>query len=244
MPDSITDAAYWDARTIQVRPRPPSRLNVAVRDLTRLLGRHINPGDRVVEAGCAPGKFLLWCAAQGAHVSGIEYAPKSHEATRDLFARAGHPADLRCEDLLETTFGSQFDLAFSIGLIEHFRGDTLRQMVRKHVELVKPGKTAVIIIPNFQGFYGPIFRWADQEGYDAHNIELMSVEALRETVPEDLSASVKVYRYGMLTPWITSRGREGLVHKLVLWAANCVGLVQPFRVGPLCPWLVLEIVRV
>jgi 2-polyprenyl-3-methyl-5-hydroxy-6-metoxy-1,4-benzoquinol methylase len=76
---------HWDARDLAVARRLPSRLFVTVNDLIRLLARHIRLGNTVLEVGCAPGKFLLWCALAGqARVSGVEYAPRSAEVTGQL----------------------------------------------------------------------------------------------------------------------------------------------------------------
>src|ERR1700712_1664965 len=96
---------HWDKRAGRARPRLPSKLNAAVGDFLALLDPHVAPGSRVLEVGCAPGKFLLWCAlAKHAHACGVEYADKSCKATVELFADANAPADIRNEDFMQTSF--------------------------------------------------------------------------------------------------------------------------------------------
>jgi 2-polyprenyl-3-methyl-5-hydroxy-6-metoxy-1,4-benzoquinol methylase len=241
----LSSPEHWDSREGKLRARLPSRLNVGVRDITDLLRRHIKPGDKVFEVGCAPGKYLLWCAIAGqAEVSGIEYAPKSYQQTVNLFRDMNVTADLRNEDFFETSFPSaSFDMVYSLGLIEHFTGERLTKIVDKHVDLLKPGGTAVIIIPNYQTWYGTIFKKLDRATYDTHNIEMMSMTALEQLAPYGTSATV--YRYGCLTPWILSYGLpRSPLGKLTMYGMNLIGLLQPFNVRALSPWLVLEIKRV
>jgi len=246
MSTTLTDESHWDKREGQARPRPPSRLNVSVADLTDLLARHINPGDSVMEVGCAPGKYLLWCAMIAkAEVSGGEFAERSFEATKQLFQDASVEADIRHEDFLESTFTpGQFDVVYSFGLIEHFVGDELNRMVRKHVEMVKPGGTAIMVIPNFHGIYGTIFSRLDRATYDTHNINIMTEDAVAKLAPSDLTETFKAYSYGRLSPWIVSFGTPTNVFmRLVLLGLNVVGLLQPFQIKAISPWLVLEITR-
>jgi SAM-dependent methyltransferase len=240
----LSSPEHWDSRKGKLRARLPSRLNVGVRDITDLLRRHIKPGDKVLEVGCAPGKYLLWCAVAGkAEVSGIEYAPKSYQDTVNLFRNMNVVIDLRNEDFFEASFPrASFDMVYSLGLIEHFTGERLTKIVHKHVDLLRPGGTAVIIVPNYQSWYGAILKKLDRAVYDTHNIEMMSVPALEQLAPHGTSATV--YRYGSLTPWILSYGvPRDLLAKLTMYGINLIGLLQPFNVKVLSPWLVLEIKR-
>jgi 2-polyprenyl-3-methyl-5-hydroxy-6-metoxy-1,4-benzoquinol methylase len=240
----LSDPAHWDSRSGKVRARLPSRLNVTVRDLTALLGRHIKPNDKVIEIGCAPGKYLLWCALAGqSKVSGIEYAPKSWQTTVDLFRAMDVSADIRKEDVFASSFEpTSFDVVYSIGLIEHFTGTKLVEIVQKHVDLLKPGGKAVIIVPNLRDIYGAIFKRLDRKTYDTHNIEMMTIEAMLALAPAGTTATT--YHYGSLSPWqVVYDGPKTVISKLAMYGLNLIGLVQPFRVKALCPWLVLEIVR-
>jgi 2-polyprenyl-3-methyl-5-hydroxy-6-metoxy-1,4-benzoquinol methylase len=238
-----TNQKLCDTREFGSRPRAPSPLNVSVGDITRLLRRHIKRGDEVLEIGCAPGKYLLWCTkVAGAKASGVEYAPKSFEATKRLFEKSGDAIDLRLEDIFETTFRSNFNVVYSLGLIEHFEGEQLKQLVHKHVELLKPGGVAVIVIPNFRGWYGAILSRFNKPIYDAHNINLMTIDELLKVAPSGDLYSANAFSYGRITPWILSFGMpRNIFAKLAMYAINVAGLLQPFQINVLCPWLVLEI---
>ena len=199
MVHDLAGEAHWDKRTGTAKPRIPSKLNAAVGDLLALIDPYVTPGSRVLEVGCAPCKFLLWCAiAKQAHVCGVEYAQSSHKATAQLFSDAGAPADIRREDFMQTTFEPQsFDLVYSFGVIEHF--DDPRPMVRKHFEMLKPGGIAIITVPHFGAAYGWLARHMDREAYDIHNITIISEPGMLALAPDGSSA--RAYVYGRLSPW-------------------------------------------
>jgi SAM-dependent methyltransferase len=60
-------------------------------------------------------------------------------------------------DLLTWETGQRFDLVFSIGLIEHFLGEALDAVVRKHAALLKPGGHVLIIVPR-RSFFWPVLK--------------------------------------------------------------------------------------
>jgi SAM-dependent methyltransferase len=96
---------HWDKRTWRRRARIPSRRDVGSAGLLALLDPHVFPGCRVLEVGCAPGDFLLWCAlVKKACACGVDYAPKSYKFTIQQFADAEVNADIRLEDFMRTSF--------------------------------------------------------------------------------------------------------------------------------------------
>lgn len=228
-----------------MRPRAPSMLNVAIADMARLLGPHINPGTAVLEVGCAPGKILLWCATKGAIVTGVEYAPKSYEVARRLFDKTRTPVDLRYEDFFSTTLSpASFDLVYSFGLIEHFAGDKLREIVTQHARMIRPEGRALIVIPNYRNcLYGSLQAFFDPANIELHNTEIMTREALLALAPSGYEA--KAYPWGRISPWLLSpesKWPAPLAMALKI-SVNAIGLLQPTRIAILAPWLVLEISR-
>lgn len=241
-----TTRSHWDeAWTAPPRWRLPSPLYVTTRNMQRLLRPHVQPGMRVLELGCAPGKILAWVAAAlGAEVSGLDYSERGITWSRTLFGALRIPADLRCEDVFKTSFtAGSFDVVYSAGLIEHF--DDPRGIVRTHIELAKPGGKTIIAIPDYSGLYGHLQRWCDPQNLAIHNLEIMSVESLTRLVPDDLSGDVRVYRAGRLSPWQISFDRRlpALLGRAVAHLLNGVGLLQPVDFAPICPLLVLEVAR-
>jgi 2-polyprenyl-3-methyl-5-hydroxy-6-metoxy-1,4-benzoquinol methylase len=238
-----TERAYWDqVHGSAIRMRLPSPLRVGTRNLQRLFRRYVRPGDRVLEIGFAPGKHLAWLAARlGAEVSGIDYSEGGVAQAQRLFEALGLRGDLRCEDLFANDFAPEsFDLVYSIGVIEHF--DDPRPAVRQHLRLVRPGGVALLLVPNFRGIYGRMEALFDPAHLAIHNLDIMSVPALKALIDPDARASVTAFPFGHFVSSLVSwekrlpRAAVSSIHV----ALNGVGLLQPVDIAPVCPWLVLE----
>src|SRR5438876_10102619 len=95
-------------------------LSVNTQNFKRLIKPHVRRGMRILEIGCAPGRVLAVAATMAdAAVAGLDYSPNGLEASRRLFAALNLQADLRHEDVFETSFAlGSFDLVYSLGVIE------------------------------------------------------------------------------------------------------------------------------
>lgn len=241
--NELSTTGYWDGVwSGDIRLRLPSPYIVATANLQRLLRRYVRPGHRFLEVGCAPGKILAWVASElRAEVSGLDYSEPGLATSKYLFKALGLRADLRCEDLGQTTFATaSFDVVYSSGLIEHFADP--REIIGQHLRLVKPGGTAVMTLPNYRGLYGTLQRYFDAENLLIHNLDIMSVPALMELVT-GTGLTVSAFPEGRMSPWLVSVEKRWPrpVSRLACHALNAVALLQPFDIAPLCPMLVLEI---
>jgi len=241
-----TTKEYWGGIWHSApRLRLPLGVDIGTRNLQRLLKAHVTPGMRFLEIGCAPGKMLAWVACiLKADVSGLDYSERGLQFTRELFDALGIRGDLRCENMLSTTFcPGSFSLVFSAGVIEHF--DDPREVVKSHVMLLRPGGTAVMTVPNLGGFYGRLQRMFDLQTLSLHNTSIMNPEALRALAPEGLVADVRAYPFGRISPWILSFDDRWprLLTRATQHIVNAMACVQPFDISGLCPMLVLEMRR-
>lgn len=248
MPDENrkTTRRFWDSvHAGAPRPRLPSRLLVPTRDLQRLLGEEVRPGMHVLEIGFAPGKQLASLAARrGARVAGVDYSETGVRHARELFSALGLEGDLRCEDVFQTSFErARFDVVYSVGVIEHFEDPS--ELVRIHVELLRPGGTALIFIPHYGGVYGSLQRRFDPDNLAIHNLGIMHAEALLALAPVDLVKQAKAFPCGRINPWQVS-WHKGMPRPLALAtgvALNAAGVLQPFDINALCSMLALRLVR-
>jgi SAM-dependent methyltransferase len=80
-----------------------------------------------------------------------------------------------CRDVLEDDLSDlpRFDLVYSLGVIEHF-SDPL-PMIRRHVELAKPGGLVVLGVPSLLGINLPILRLTRPELFSSHNLRTMDI---------------------------------------------------------------------
>ena len=244
--NELTEVDQWDRVWAgELRLRLPSPLNISTRNLQRLLAKHVHPDDTFLEIGCAPGKILAWVAAAlRANVSGLDYSERGLSTAKRLFAALNLNGHLRCESLADTTFpAGTFDVVYSGGVIEHFKDP--REIVRAHVQLVKPGGLALMTVPNYRGIYGRLQRYFDADILALHNLEIMTCEALRSLAPADESAEVRTYPAGRLSPWVLTPAKRWPrpIALGLSYLFNAAALMQPFDVRSLCPMLVLEIRR-
>jgi SAM-dependent methyltransferase len=174
-------------------------------------------------------------------VAGLDYSPSGLEASRQLFAALKLDADLRREDVFETSFApGSFDLVYSLGVVEHF--DDPRILIKRHVDLLAAGGAAVITVPDYRRLYGWIQTRFDPRNLNIHNLDIMTVEAMRSLAPAEPGLRVRSFRFGRLAPSFISwdarwPGPVAFLTRLIL---NAAGMLQPFDIGWLCPWLVLE----
>jgi 2-polyprenyl-3-methyl-5-hydroxy-6-metoxy-1,4-benzoquinol methylase len=239
-----TDQAFWDVGSqLPIKARLPSRLNVEVLNITRLLERHVRPSNRYIEIGCAPGKLLAWVASVlKAEVTGLDYSASGIAKCRMLFDELGLKVNLYHDDFFHHhLLPAYFDIVASFGFIEHF--DDARPVVQRHLDLVKPGGLALIVIPNYGGIYGSFQRWCDAPNLEFHNLEIMKPLALMGLIDSVDVESVRSYPFGVMSPWFLNLDKRlpRSVAKLVSLCVNSVGLLQPLTIESLAPLLVLEI---
>ena len=234
---------HWRSTHSQPRWRLPSRLNVGVDNALRVIGSYVQPGMRVLEIGCAPGKHAAYLVkVRRAQFCGLDYSEPGIEYCRELFRRLGLEGEFRCEDLFSSSFPERsFDVVYSLGVVEHFQNP--QPVVERHLTMAKPGGVVLITVPNYGGLYGRIQRHFDAENLGIHNLDIMSPAELLRLAPPGMLENARAFRSGRLSPWIVNFAKKwpGSVAKAASYALNAVGLVQPFDIGPLCPLLVLTI---
>jgi len=239
-----TNQVYWEAVSrLSIRNRLPSRLNVGVLNVTRLIKMHVRQGSRYIEIGCAPGKILAWVASVlKVETFGLDYSGPGIAKCRVLFDALGLKANLYHDDFFNHHLQpASFDAVTSFGFIEHF--DNARLVVQKHLDLVKPGGVALITVPNYGGLYGLLQRWCDASNLELHNLEIMNSCALTELVDSPDAVSVRAYPFGTISPWLINLDKRlpRSVAKLISFSVNTIGLAQPLTVKALAPMLVLEV---
>jgi len=239
-----TEQAHWDAAwQLPIKARLPSKLNVGVLNLMRLLERHVRPGCRYIEIGCAPGKMLAWVASVlKVEAAGLDYSKPGIARCSELFDALDLKIKLYHDDFFNHHLPlASFDVVTSFGVIEHF--DNARTVVQRHLALAKPGGMTLITIPNYSGIFGSLQRWCDAPNLALHNLEIMNPSALKALVDSPDVESASAYPCGAMSPWHVSLEKRlpPFVAKLVSLGLNAMGLLQPLNIETLSPMLVLEV---
>jgi SAM-dependent methyltransferase len=107
--------------------------------------RRVEPGSRVLEAGCGLGHFTVATAALGFVAEGLDWS----EPTIDRLRRSFPTIPWHVGDVRDMPFESgAFDAVYSPGVCEHFEEGPARVLAETH-RVLRSGGVAVVSTPCF-----------------------------------------------------------------------------------------------
>jgi SAM-dependent methyltransferase len=135
-------------------------------------------GQEILELGCGTGR-LGWLLLKGgaAHVTLVDSSRRAVELARTLFGREDPSRYAIVEaDVESAGTGRRYDLVFSSGLIEHFRGDGRRRVIRQH--LARARRACIMVHPSdtlyaalFNRFPPAVRRYGFQRSFSLAEID-------------------------------------------------------------------------
>jgi len=103
------------------------------------------PGDRVLDLGCAAGAISHYLSTFGCETVGVDAEPIAVEKARELFPglefEVANGAGLPFES-------GTFDKVVAADLVEHLDDETFRDMLRETHRVLRPGGTLSLYTPN------------------------------------------------------------------------------------------------
>lgn len=155
-----------------------------------LIGRHVAPGDRVLDAGCGAGTFSFEAARVGAAVTAIDGSGAMIALAQKRQQELGL-ADISFEvallDSLSAWPAGTFDVVLSSSVLEYL--PDLPGEVARLVRLLKPGGRLILSLPNSESLYRKAERMAfgltGRPRYFAH-VKSMATAAQLTTLYRDL----------------------------------------------------------
>ncbi len=167
MSNKMSDPYYWDGVWEEERALPiifkPVYHPYYVDILHRFFKRYLPQKKALnfIELGAAPASWMHYFYSEfGYNVSGIEYSDEGFFLGRKNIELLNFPANFYKGDIFSFQFPIKYDIVFSAGLIEHF--DPPFEIVKKHLDITKPGGYCVIGVPNIKkSFYGKIQKLFD-----------------------------------------------------------------------------------
>jgi SAM-dependent methyltransferase len=171
---------------------------------TQMLEGYVRPGDRVLDAGCGPGRFTLELLRLGAHVTALDISPGQLELLRarvpDIEAMVGDITDLsRFPD-------DAFDVAVCFGGPLSYVLDRAEHAVAELARVTRPGGHVLVSV---MGLAGIVLHYAT-----------ILVELVRRDGP---AKSLEVARTGFLPE---AEGYGHLALQMYLWD-ELEGLLAP-----------------
>lgn len=161
-------------------------------------------GKTCLEIGCVPGVFLTYlCKNFGYFPEGIDYVSDTEKITGETLKINGiNEYRIYEEDFITWNLPKKYDLVCSFGFIEHFTGPTEEKVIRKHIELLKPGGKLILEVPNFNYGQYLIRFFLTRKILNEHNIAVMNLGYFRRMAKEfDLKILYLGYCGGTFRLW-------------------------------------------
>lgn len=184
----------------------------------------------LLELGCAPGNYSAAVVLDRPYRPfGIDYSDDSGLYLTTLRGLGMEPK-LYERDLFGDPLGRTFDAVCSFGLIEHFRGRTLEELLAIHDQYLAPGGYLVIAVPNFTGLHYVWHYLFDRPDLDHHNVDVMQPATFRwfeecgyRTLFLDYSGQLRLWgNSGWTATWLGGKAVAALA-KVISAAATGAG---------------------
>jgi SAM-dependent methyltransferase len=172
----------------------------------------------LLELGAAPGNYSVALSKDRAWVpAGIDYSDDADMYLRTMSA-FGKKADLYRIDFLLESIDRKFDIVFSVGLIEHFRGKMFDDVLKVHDHYLRAGGYLVITLPNFTGVPYLWHYVFDRPDLTKHNIDAMRKDSFLyfeelgyETLYADYVGVMRLWgNTGYDSTWFGGKAAAGL----------------------------------
>ncbi len=111
--------------------------------LLKLFDKHLKPGNRVLEAGCGMGRWVIHLSKRGMDVIGIDYSENAVKSIEKYDSR------LRIDlgDVMGLPYkDDSFDVYLSFGVIEHVEENRDR-ILREAYRILRPGGLIIVSVP-------------------------------------------------------------------------------------------------
>jgi len=179
--DKLTEQQYWDdywenlSLPAEIKKTKNNHyLNEILGVLDKNLPRDSNLS--VLEIGGSPGQYLSYLYKNfGYKIHSLDYSPIGCLKTEENFRLLNIPCEVYNADFFsEDANLPQFDIVYSLGLIEHFLDTNL--VIEKHLKLLKKEGWLLIGMPNFNGINGFFLKVLAQDLLSKHNLKVMDIK--------------------------------------------------------------------
>jgi SAM-dependent methyltransferase len=211
---------YTHTERATIAPAETPYVRRHIDEILRVSG--IQPGARILDAGCGMGRHSFHLAARGYKVEGLELSPDLVARMRQL-DRFGIP--VHCADIAHppAELHQGFEAVFGFFMLHHLLD--LDAAFRGVAALLRPGGRAVFIEPNpanvlywIQITCAPHMKWSAERGIFNMRRRLLFPAMERAGLRQPA-----VFRFGFLPPFLRNLSFGGAIDS----AAERVGILEP-----------------
>lgn len=173
-----------------------------------------------LEIGCFPGRYLALMGDLGFELNGVDLTPRTDTEMAAWLLNCGYSTgQLVRGDFFTWEPHRTFDLVYSNGFIEHF--EDWPKALRRHAELVAPGGTLLVAVPNFAGSLQKfLHQKLDDRNFGRHFIPSMDPSLWVKELGPDFQIEWQGY-FGRFHFWIGEQERT-LSQKLAFWTVRAL----------------------
>ncbi len=143
--------SYWDALS-RIRPLYAWMQGKQVKQYKTLLSNVSLHEPRMMEFGAGSGMLATQLLDEyGGSATLVDYAKSAKKLHHKMHPKKREDVEYLVADVFNTKFKSDYDLVYSDGLVEHFKGEMQDLMVKKHAEASR--KYVIILAPRPSFFY-------------------------------------------------------------------------------------------
>lgn len=247
----LTDVSYWEESWwTRIRPEKLRLIRDFDFETVRLLGRackelkesSLAAPVTVLEMGAGGSRVLPYVGRKfGCKVFGSDFSLTGCRLLGANLALQGLHRATVCEDLFQSSLrAGTFDLVFSSGLIEHFEDTSA--VVAEHLRAVRPGGRLVLIVPNFEGIQGSIWKrlasplWGRHRVFGPEYLAGILLDLKLESVEYGHLGSFFIH-IGTGEDWTVVKSWPGWLQRVVHYSVRLTtGVISLlFRLSPLRP---------
>jgi len=175
----LTDKKYWDNYWRNITLPMEIKYNRAdpfINEILKIYKRHlpVNPEFSLLEIGGAPGQYLAFFNKTFQYqISLLDFSEIGLKKAEENLRILNIPCTFYEINIMSDSLNSLplFDIVFSQGFLEHFRDPGV--VLKKHLELLKPGGLLLLGIPNLRGIYSFFLKILAPEMLKKHNLAVM-----------------------------------------------------------------------
>ena len=124
------------------------------RGMIRLLNDKHLTNPNILELGAGTGKESAWLASKlNGSTTLVDNCDFVIEKSKKYFSKKAVNVQFINKDIRKLDIKEEYDLALSVGLIEHFYGSDLKLIFNKHINAVKKSGYVIVFTPRASSLY-------------------------------------------------------------------------------------------